>query len=456
MILAKSNLLEFIKMPQTNLNKVNKQLRTTLGVESHEITIEEVEIPPESESTSAEAIETLGDMSEASELNAQAEDLQSIDESGNELITAVECAVTSGKGLRPLEAVALRAVVKQLTGKYTKEVVLAVPARESFGGTSDALETTVLALETLQSSFQSFWDATKNQFLKVVEAFQKLFRSVVQKFQSVTKRAQALKARAEDSTEDGSKVIEMDVSNLKVTNTDIQTAVLDGLKNIHEVVAALLKNSRQVDDRAEVNKGVDALKESNVWSDYVSGVNSTAKRTFDAIENSKDNVSALLPGNRAITFTEGEANTRDQFSFESIVRFGDETPEVKKDVQALASKEIIAAADLVIAIAGTIAEYDKVWSRSSSKAARLVQGINAAVKGDISKLENEEAVDAAAKEEKESRLTRFKINVSALINHVRRLDKFSSDLIAYAQLVSLEVLVYGEKSVNDSTTQQAA
>lgn len=441
-------------MPQTDLEKVKKQLRTTLGVESHEVSIDDVEILPESNSASAEAIETLGDISEAAKVNAQAEDLQSVDEAGNELVAAVEMAVVSGKGLRPLEAVALRSVVKQLTGKYTNQVLLTIPARESFGGTGDALDNTVLALETLKSSFQTFWETAKNQFLKVIETFQKLFRSIVQKFQSVTKRAQALKARAEDSAEDGSKVIEMDISNLKITNKDIHTSTLEGLKNIHEVVASLLKNSRQVDDRAEVNKGVDAIKEEGIWTDYVNGVNSGAKRTFDAIENSQDNVSTLLPGNRAITFTEGEPNSRDQFSFESIVRFGDEDPEIKKDVQALSSKDIIAAADLVIAIAEVIAEYDKVWSRSTSKAARLVQGINAAVKGDISKLENEESTDAAAKEEKDSRLTRFKINVSALINHVRRLDKFSSDLIAYAQLVSLEVLVYGEKSVNDNVTEQ--
>lgn len=437
-------------MPDQNLNGIKKQLRTSLGVESHEITVDEVEILPESESASAEAIETLGDISDAADVNAEAEDLQMVDESGEELIAAVEVAIASGKGLRPLEAVALRSVVKQLTGKYTTEAVLSLPAREAFGGTADVMETTVLALEDLKSSFHSFWEAAKNQFLKVIEAFQKLFRSIVQKFQSVTKRALALKARAEDGTDAEAKLIEMDVSNLKITGMDLQASVTNGLKNIHEVVAALLKNSRGIDDRAEVNKGVDALKEENIWSDYVNGVNNGAKRTFDAIDNSKDNVSTLLPGNRAITFTEGEANSRDQFSFESIVRFGDGTAEIKKDVQALTGKEIIVVADLVIAIAKEVEQYDKVWSRSSSKAARLVQGINAAVKGDIGKLENEEAVDEAAKQEKESRMTRFKINVSALINHVRRLDKFSSDLVAYAQLVSLEALVYGEKSVNDT------
>ncbi len=434
------------------LNSVRKQL--SLAVEGAEVTVAEVDPITEDESVSANAIETIGDMAEADVANDEAQELEVLEESGEELIAAVEGAIARQTGLRKFEAIALKKTVAQLTRKYSGVVVDLMPATEAYGGTDDALSTTVLAHETLKDSFHTFWEAAKKQFLKVIETFQMIFRKIIALFTSVTKRAQALKARAEHANDNAGKMVEVNVSGLRTGSVEVNQATVTGLKNILDVTSALLKSSRQIDDRAEVNKGVEAIKDSNSWEDYVNGVNSYARRTFDSIDSSKEGVSALLPGNRAITFNEGQANSRDQFSFEALVTFGEVKVETGS-VPALSRKEIIEVADTVIAIAEQISQYDKIWSRNTTKAARLVQGISAAVKGDISKLENEEAATPEEEVEKESRITRFKINVASLIGHVRRLDKFSSDLVAYAQEVSIEALAYGEKSVVENAVAAA-
>lgn len=444
------------------LSDIDKQLKYSLGVEGHEVTVDQVEVLDECDSASVDAIETVGDHAEVQDLNNDAEDLQNTLTDGEELITAVESAVVSKKGLTPFESVALKMAVRQLTGRYSSIPEDNLPAREAFGGTDDALDTTVLALEGLKESFQTFWEATKNQFLKIIEAIQKIFRNIVQRFTSTKKRAIALRARLHDDPVDAeseSKTIQMVTDNLQIGNEEIGSAVTGGMNLLLDVLVELLKNTRNVDDRAEVNKGVESLKEENIWTDYVNGVNSNAKRTFDAISHVDESTTSMLPGSRAITFTEGQPGTRDQFSFESFVDFkeGKGANQGKEQtIPVLTGKQITIVCDHIILIADEIEKYDKVWSRSSSKAARLVQGINAAAKGDISKIEEEESTDDAAKQEKESRLTKFKINVSALINHVRRLDKFSSDLISYAQLVSNDALAYGEKSleaIRSTTTE---
>lgn len=443
------------------LKDIKRKLNVSLGVEGHEISTEEVEILDEDESASAEAIETVDEVTEVNELNDDAEDLQDTVETGDELIAAVEMAVASKKGLTPYEAVALKSVVKQITSRYSPVPTELFPAREDFGGRADALDTTVLALESLKDSFQSFWEVTKAQFLRMIEAIQKIFRNIVQKFTSVKKRALALKARVQDDPVDGEsegQTIQMNVSNLRIGDEELSKSVTGGLNLILDVLVELLKNTRNVDDRAEVNKGVESIKESNVWADYVNNVNSHAKRTFDAISHSDETTTAMLPGSRVIVFTEGQPNTRDQFSYESFVnsKEGKENDQGKEEsVTALTSKEIIIACDNIALISDEIEKYDKVWARSSSKAARLVQGINAATKGDMAKLEASEPEDEAGKEEKNSRITAFKINVSALINHVRRLDKFSSDLISYAQLTSNDALAYGERSLEAIRTKTA-
>ena len=443
-------------MPQS-MQKFKKQLKTSLGVEGADIIVEEIpEDVPEGETVSADAIETIGDKAEVQQLDNQAEDLATVDELGEELVVAVESALATGKGLRPLEAVALRLTTKQLTGKYTSAIEDGMPAREEFGGTADAYDTTVLAVEGLKSGISAFWETAKAQFLKIIETIQKLFRKVMSLFVSVTKRAQALKARAEEMEgEEQVGTVKINTTNLKIGGQDVSQTSPTGLKNIFELVNALLKSGRQIDDRAEVNKGVDAVKDENSWKAYVQGVNSYARRTFDAVDSSKEGVSTLLPGNRAVTFTEGQPDTRDQFSFESLIQFGDGMAgEEVQDVQALGRKSIVAVADLVIMIAEKIGEYDKIWNRSATKAARLVQGINNAVKAEETKDSKEE--DASDVTEKETRMSRFKVNVSALIAHVRRIDKFSSDLIAYAQSTSNDMLSYGEKSLTDATTTGSA
>lgn len=433
------------------LSNVKRELKYNLGVEGHEIVNEEVDILDEDVSASAEAIESVEDNTEVNDLSDDADGLQDTLETGDELITAVESAIATGRGLTPFESVALKSVVKQITGKYSQAPVELLPAREAYGGTADALDTTVLALETLKDTFSTFWEAAKVQFLKAIEAIQKIFRAIVQKFTSVKKRAIALKARVQEDpidSESESKQVKLNTGNLSIGSANLNETLNIGLKRVYDVLVELLKNTRNVDDRAEVNKGVDSIKEANVWSDYVNGVNNNAKRTFDAIEHSNENTTALLPGSRAITFTQGQAGTRDQFSFETFVNFKSDKEQVnEQEVQALSGKQIIEVCDHIVQISDEIEKYDKVWSRSSSKAARLVQGISAATKGDIAKIEASEPVDEEGKQEKQSKLTAFKINVSALTNHVRRLDKFSSDLITYAQLTSNDALAYGERSL---------
>lgn len=436
-------------MPMDPLRNFKKQLVTTLGVEGSEITIQDIEVDPEHESSTADAIESIGDSADVDSLNEEAEELQNVGEAGDELIAAVESAISSGKGLTPTESVALKLTLKQLTHKFAPSFAAGMPAREDFGGRCDQLDTTVLAHEGLVSGFEAFWEQSKKHFQRVIEAIQKFFRSIVQKFTSVSKRALALKARAEDSTQDNSNTVQLNVANLRVGNEDLSKATTEGLSNILDVLNELLKTSRNIDDRSEVNQGVTAVEDASAWEDFVANVNSHAKRCFDAIPAREDNVTTLLPGNRAITFTQGESNTADQFSFESMVQFeSGNGGETKQDVPALGRKQIIVVANLIVAIAKAIDDFDKIWARNSSKAARLIQGINAAAKKQ-SKAPEVDAQDESGKREEESRLTRFKINISALLNHVRRLDKFNSDLVAYAQLVSLDALAYGEASLDE-------
>lgn len=439
-------------MTREYLKQFKKELGVTLAIEGADIVVQDepIEDVPEAESVSAEAIETIGDTAEVADLDAEAEKLTTVDEMGEELVTAVESAIATGKGLRPLEAAALRLTTKQITKRYSNAPAEAIPAREEFGGTADAYDTTVLAHESLKESFSTFWESAKAMFLKVIDAIQRAFRKVMSLFTSVTKRAQALKARAEAEESQATGTVKVNADSLRVGQEPLNVAVVGGLKNILDLVSALLKSGRQIDDRAEVNKGVEAIKDENAWKTYVQGVNGYARRTFDAIDSSKEGVSTLLPGNRAVTFTEGEEGSRDQFSFESLVRFGDEKEDVR-DVPTLNRKEIIDVADCVIAITEQIGQYDKIWSRSATKAARLIQGINAAVKTEETKGSKDEGADAADVTEKETRFTRFKINVTALIAHVRHIDKFASDLISYAQTTAVDALSYGEKSLSDVT-----
>lgn len=434
-------------MHNLDVRGVQRQLVTSLAIEGSDLLIEDIEQVPESESSTAEAIETIGDVAEVDNLNDEAEELQTVGEAGDELLVAVESAIASKRGLTPFESVALKLTVKQLTKKYSKSFSELVPARENFGGIRDQLETTVLAHEDLRGGFESFWDTTKKQFLKVIEAIQKFFRGIIQKFTSVTKRAQSLIARAQDASQDNGGTVELSPSNLTVGGEALNQAVPAGLTNILDVINELLKNTRGIDDRAEVNQGVEAIKDGSAWDDYVNNVNSHSKRTFDAIQARDENVTTLLPGNRAITYTAGEANSVDQFSFESIVHFETGKTEGKEQVPALTRKEIIVVANAIIHIAKAVDDFDKIWARNSSKAARLIQGLTAAMKSDSKK--QAEAQDGEAGEE-ESRLARFKVNSKALLNHVRRLDKFNSDLVAYAQLVSLDALAYGELSLNEN------
>ena len=441
-------------MPIDPLRNFKRQLITSLAIEGSEITIQDIEVDPESESSTADAIETIGDQAEVQNLNDEAEELQDLGESGDELIAAVESAIASGKGLTPIEGAALKLTLKQLTGKYAPSFARSMPAREDFGGRRDQLDTTVLAHEGLVNGFETFWEQTKKHFQRVIEVIQKFFRSIIQKFTSVQKRAMALKARAEEASQDNSEMVTINPNNLRVGNEALNLVVPQGLTNINDVLAELLKTSRNIDDRAEVNKGVEALDDSSAWEDFVNNQNSQAKRTFDGIEAKEENVTTLLPGNRAITFTEGEPNTADQFSFESMVQFqSGDGKETKEEVPAMTRKQIVAVTTLIVSIADACDKFDKIWARSSSKAARLIQGINAAAKkqaNNAAKVEDSGENDQGAQREEESRLARFKVNISALLNHVRRLDKFNSDLIAYAQLVSLDALAYGELSLNEN------
>jgi hypothetical protein len=425
-------------------SKVGRQLMTTLAIESNDVVVEEVEVLPESESASAEAIETLGDTAEVNALNDEAEDLQNIDESGDELIAAVENAVANDRPLTPIEAVALNKVVQRLTGKYTKGFIAVMPAREAYGGTADAMDTTVLALEKLQEGFAAFWESAKKHFLRVIETIKTIFRNIIQRFNATTKRAMALKARAGDSNGNGENEVEIDIRNLRMGSKEINTSILDGLSDIKDVISELLKNTRNLDDRVSVDKGVQALLNPPAWKDFVNDMNSKAERTFHAIPALKEGTSAILPGDRAITITKGTPESRDQFSYESLVQFGeDNVDNVEKKVPALGKKQIIAVADFVIDIANEIGLFDKLWSRSATKAERMVQSVS----------KKTVAVDKEVKDEtpeaRQERIATFKINISALMNHIRRLDKFNSDLVTYVQSVSLDVLTYGEKSLNE-------
>lgn len=425
---------------------VLKDLRLNLGIEGSEVTVEPIveEVVEESDSTSAQAIDTVGDIAEVDEMDATADDLQNVVEDGDELVAAMESAVANKVGLSPIESTALKSVVKQLTKKYSPIPVETFPAREEFGGTADAVETTTLALEGLKESFATFWEVSKKQFLNVIEAIQKVFRSIIQYFTSTRKRAESLRARLDEGPIDAESTeltVKIKKADITTGGEDVGSDLVEGLKNIVNLTDALLKNTRGVDDRAEVNKGVDALKDANVWSDYVNAINSKARRTFDAIPHRSEDSTTMLPGLVCVTFSEGQPNTRDQFSYEALQRFNDSKKDAEEvEVPVLNAARLKVVCDAVIMIADQIAQYDKVWNRSSSKAARLVQGINSAAKGDARE-------EAEENEETKSRTATFKINVTAILNHVRRLDKFSSELVAYSQATANTALLYGERSI---------
>lgn len=423
-----------------------------LGIEGSEVVPQEVEILDEDNSASAEAIESIGDHAEVKELQADSDELEAINEDGAELIAAVEMAVASKKGLTPIEGAALRLAMKQITGKYSAACLQNLPAREAYGGTADAYESTVLALEDMKSTFSTFFAAAKAQFLKLVEGFQKLFRNVVQRFGSVSKRAQAVKARAADLTADPDGQVKVNYTSLSVNDNPSQLPedVTKGMQDIVRVASALLAATRSLDGRAQVTKGLSVINDDAGWKDFVETANMETGKVFSSLSErdasgSGNKFTEYLPGQTFIVLKQpGGSDTVDEFAVEKILNNHPNNGE--KDgtamVAALTKDQIDSVATSVISISDAIGEYQKVWGRTSSRAAHLVAGIEKAA----ASIEKE--LDSQMGGEIQDKVANLKTRAAAFIRFVKNVEELPASFVLYAQETCNAALTYAELSLN--------
>lgn len=432
-------------MSGKNMNDFRKQLAYSLAVEGSDVvindepTVEITEDPlDESETISAQSIESIGDQAEVADLESEAEELLTVDQMGEELVQAVESAIASKKGLSPVEGVALRLTMKQIVGKYSMGPVLSLPAREEYGGTADAYKTTVLACESLKEDFNTFWEVARKQFLKMMEQLQGVFRNIVQYFTGITKRAQQLYKRAKEMQGNASGGLVSGVASVLANkDSSFASGVINGMATVVNLTAAVKAVSKE-DNVSQASKGVESLDDVNEWKDYVAAENVRSGHVTRALGEKP------LLGGRKLVLHEGQEGSRDQFSYEELVT--EENKTSTDSVDAATPDEVVKIAEIVLMINDEVSKYAKAWERGLSKASRIVQGVNTAYKASGKNKEDD------AEQSEDDRTPQFKVNVSALLAHIRRKDKFISDISSYGLEVCKAALDFGEKSLDAEAT----
>lgn len=454
-------------MDRSIKRSLRSELLGSLGVEGADIPVkEEVEVVEEGDTASAAATDGVTEQVEIDKAVDTAEALSDAVDAGEELEAAVEAAVAGNRPLTKIEAAQLKLTMNNITKGFIPRSDRLLPAQESFGGTHDRQEQTVLACEAIKETFREFWEAIKAQFLKVVTQIRGAVKGFFDKSAATVKRAEAVSARAQQTNGNAeNSKIQLNTSGVAVGGEVSGQLLTAGIGNVLNLVTAVVKVESKSNLNAEVDLMVGALdkslagqnnelqaiindanKEVNVGGGAINS-NKTAPATIAARYGEGAVASGVLPGDRAVVTVPG-GEGKNAFGYEVLIGVNDgKKGETNKEVPVLSIQEIVKISDDIAEANGIIAQFNKAFARNEEAAKKLVVGID--------KLSAKaEKSDTGAGEEVKSDVSRaFKVQVSAVTNYIRRREAFIGNVVSYTNNVSNSVLSYCERSLGEYKTK---
>lgn len=450
-------------MDRNSKRWLKNQLLGGLGVEGAEASVApEVETVEEGETASAAAIDGVNEQVAVDGANEETEALHDAVEAGNEIEAALEAAVAGNRPLNRMEAAALKLTMQQVTKRFIGKADHLLPAQESFGGTHDRVEQTVLATESVKETFKEFWEALKAQFMKVVNAIRTAIKGFFDKAAATAKRAEAVRSRAETTNGNAANTkISVNTADISIGGEVNAPKLIAGVTAIADVVEASIKVESKDDMVAKVKSMMQALEtqlegKGNI-SPTIAKVNEATAQTFKDLSFNTGKTAApadiarvgegatgsnILPGERVVVFVPGQGAGRHAFSFLTVTGVKNTKGETTKEVPVLAPAEVIKIADQLIEANEIVKSYNQAFLRSEEVANIYAKGIDSL----INKVNKSDSGDGSISADKSKE---FKLSVDALANMIRRRNAYVGGLLSYLNVSSNSALNYCEKSLNE-------
>lgn len=342
-------------------------------VEAEGVPAEELEIAENAAETSEAVAEVSEGETELAESDAQMEEAEEV----SETLTAVaECMAISAAngGMDKYSAQAVTIAVEHLYSRVGGRRP-AMPAMESFGGTSSRIGATQLAMEDIKDKIREIWRAIVAQIKKAIAWVKDHFTKIFGAANKLEKRAKAIFEKA-DKTTDPIKETKIENERLVKTlyqGTDVAASAAGAelLKTVGNKVfssyAAKSNDSGEAIANAleGVNKDttiVDLLsKVTPALTSDIEGMSANTHQT-NAPEGTGVKSTAELPGGRAIV-----SFMHDAKGFENIsdckIFLGDFNPGVKApsktSVDTMKAQECKKVASAIESLAVEIQGYKK-------------------------------------------------------------------------------------------------
>lgn len=450
-------------MDRNNKRWLKSRLLGGLGVEGAEVTVDpEVETIEEGDTASAAATDGVNEQVAVDAANEETEALHDAVEAGEEVQAALEAAVAGNRPLNKIEAAALKLTMQQVTKRFIGKADHLLPAQESFGGTHDRVEQTVLATEAVKETFKEFWEALKAQFMKVINAIRTAVKGFFDKAAATAKRAEAVRSRAETTSGNPTNgKITVNTGDISIGGEVSGAKLITGVTALADTVESTIKVKAKEDMVKEVNTTLAALEQQvegkGSIESLVKDSNSTIITIYKALSFNTgktappqelarlgDGAEAtnVLPGERVVAFVPGQGLGRGAFNYMTVVGVKSGKGETTKEVPVLAPAEVIKIADQLIEANEIIVSYNQAFLRNEQVAAIFTKGVDKL----ISRVNKS---DTGAGEISTDTSKAFKLSVDAISNYVRRQEAFTGSLLSYVNVASNGALNYCEKSLNE-------
>jgi len=338
------------------------------------------EVEPAAETVENDLIEISEDAAEGEQAEAEMEEAGEVSEALEAMHEVMAKAAANG-GLdrhgAQLASIAIDHLYKRIGIKSN-----AMPALESFGGTSSRVGATQIAMEEIKSNLKKIWDAIVVAVKKSIEWIKATFMKVFDAATKLDDRSKKLLAMAEKTTgalkkdskiENETIAKAISVGGKVAANATASGVLKDTGKAVFSTIADL--SGKKGDEIASVLEAADTSIPAD-WLDKMGTDLGPAPGTkpisngkdYGAPEGTRAAISNELPGNRAI-FTvmagEGKSGAEAVIAHQTkLIQFNKEQGEVSATLPVLSvndAKEVITdIAELVKEILAYKAKVDAI------------------------------------------------------------------------------------------------
>lgn len=428
-------------------SKIKAELFGSLGIESAEamaeaelanVTEDDLDQDEvEGETSVAEAIEDTDAVAAVDAIDEQGDDLDNVVEDLDELDVATENFRAKGGKLNPIEAVALKATLGRIVGKYIAKGSDLVPATETFHG-DDAGEQTRLAHEGIKESATAFKDGVVAAAKKALETLKKILQNFLDRFRGIESRANKVIVAAKAVKGDLSGTVAINKASVSVGGDASYAAIKNGFGAMNTTLEKL-KDAKRIAQFDEIIKEVNE-KEDVSLKDIIEHQNKFIVASFNDLNPGATEVEGGLqskpwPGEYALRLEKPEGGA--PLYYEAVIRTKPKEKGGDASVEVLQPDEIISVATAVKATQIIVADYKGFPKRLVA----MIERLNTIVVQDQEKIQK--ASENLQKDKKAAKEVR-----SSIWRAMTKQMTFYSKLVSAVNDVSGNMLTLCEKSLS--------